>query len=333
MRKVLTISIAAYNVEKWLRKTLDSLIVESVMDDVEVLIVNDGSTDNTETIAKEYENKYPKTFRLINKENGGYGSTINRSVIEAKGKYFKQLDGDDWFYSGNLEQYINILKNTDADRVVTSFIRHNESTLEEKEEDCLPDLPEGLYDIEDITFKDYLNMHSSAFRTELLRKIPAITEHCFYTDLELTCYPVMLEKKYYVRHKPVYVYRIGREGQSVSIKSLCDHYKDHETVLKNLFKVYKKIDHKDRSRKKFLYIRLWIETLTHLKILCQLDNEKMAKDELIKFIVSVNKRYPEIINKCMSHSKIAKILIKSDFTLFKPVRFLLKRKNKTNLFA
>ena len=95
MGKLLTISIAAYNVEKFIKKTLDSLIVDS--DELEVLIVNDGSKDETLKIAKEYEIKYPNIFRAIDKENGGYGSTINTGIIEATGKFFKQLDGDDWF--------------------------------------------------------------------------------------------------------------------------------------------------------------------------------------------------------------------------------------------
>ena len=93
--KILTISIAAYNVEKFLDKTLSSLCNESLSEDLEVLIIDDGSTDKTGNIAKQYEKKYPNIFRYVYKENGGHGSTINKGIELAQGKYFRVLDGDD----------------------------------------------------------------------------------------------------------------------------------------------------------------------------------------------------------------------------------------------
>ena len=94
--KILTVTIPSYNVEAYLEDCLESFVNSEVMDDIEVLIVNDGSSDNTVKIAQRYVDKYENTFRLINKENGGHGSTINTGVREAKGKYFKVVDGDDW---------------------------------------------------------------------------------------------------------------------------------------------------------------------------------------------------------------------------------------------
>ena len=97
MEKLLTVSIASYNVEAFLRKTLDSCIVPELMDELEVLIVNDGSKDSTPEIAREYEAAYPETFRLIDTNIGGYGSTVNLSMQEARGTFYKLLDGDYWF--------------------------------------------------------------------------------------------------------------------------------------------------------------------------------------------------------------------------------------------
>ena len=92
--KILTVTIPSYNVEAYLEDCLESFVNSEVMDDIEVLIVNDGSSDNTAKIAQRYVDKYENTFRLINKENGGHGSTINTGVREAKGKYFKVVDED-----------------------------------------------------------------------------------------------------------------------------------------------------------------------------------------------------------------------------------------------
>lgn len=119
MEKILTISIAAYNVADYIRGTLDSLICQDCMDDLEILVVDDGGRDETLQIVKEYEEKYPHSIFGIHKENGGYGSVINTSIRRATGKYFKQLDGDDWFETENLCDFVNLLRSIDADYVVT----------------------------------------------------------------------------------------------------------------------------------------------------------------------------------------------------------------------
>lgn len=120
--KILTISVAAYNVEEFLANTLNSCVVREVFNEIEVLIVDDGSTDHTADIAQEYINNYPDMFQLIRKQNGGYGSTVNTSIQLARGKYIRLLDGDDWFLSENLPEFILRLKRTDADMVITPYI-------------------------------------------------------------------------------------------------------------------------------------------------------------------------------------------------------------------
>ena len=101
--KLLTVSIAAYHVEDYLRETLDSFLIPEVTDQLEVLIVNDGSGEGVNEIAREYQTNYPDVFRLIDKENGGHGSTVNRGIEEAAGKYFKTVDGDDYVSAEGLK--------------------------------------------------------------------------------------------------------------------------------------------------------------------------------------------------------------------------------------
>ena len=123
MEKILSVSIASYNVEKFIRKALDSCCVPEIMDRLEVLVVNDGSTDSTLEIAREYEEKYPQTFRVIDKKNGGYGSTVNASIKAATGKYFRLLDGDDWFDRDGLVNFIEELTAAEEDMIVAQFKR------------------------------------------------------------------------------------------------------------------------------------------------------------------------------------------------------------------
>ena len=118
MNKILSIIIPTYNMEKYLRKCLDSLIVSNEnMELLEVLVVNDGSKDTSLQIAQEYDIKYPQTFRVIDKENGNYGSCVNRGLKEAVGKYVKVLDADDYFDTFEFEKAIDFLKQNDYDLV------------------------------------------------------------------------------------------------------------------------------------------------------------------------------------------------------------------------
>src|SRR5574344_1376419 len=127
MDKILTIIIPTYNMEKYLRHCLDSLIVPN-MDKVEVLVINDGSKDSSSAIGHEYQDKYPQTFRVIDKENGNYGSCINRGLKEATGKYVKVLDADDWYDSDECLKLILYLiydNTSDVDFLYTNITYNN----------------------------------------------------------------------------------------------------------------------------------------------------------------------------------------------------------------
>ena len=90
-----SVAVITYNMQDYLNRCLDSLVIEpSLMEQLEVLVVNDGSKDSSSAIAHEYEAKFPCTFRVIDKENGNYGSCVNRGLAEAQGKYIKVLDAD-----------------------------------------------------------------------------------------------------------------------------------------------------------------------------------------------------------------------------------------------
>ena len=111
MQKVLSISVAAYNVEKFIEQCLDSFIDPAILDRVEVLVTDDGSKDRTPEIVSAYEKKYPGTFRLISQKNAGPGSTVNSGIKHATGKYFRMVDGDDWVNTAQMGAFLDILEN------------------------------------------------------------------------------------------------------------------------------------------------------------------------------------------------------------------------------
>lgn len=96
MDKVLTVIVPVYNMEKYIRQCLESLVIGEVLDRIEVLVVLEGSKDGSAEIAYEFVEQYPDTFRIIYKANGGHGSAINTGLMMASGEYVKILDSDDW---------------------------------------------------------------------------------------------------------------------------------------------------------------------------------------------------------------------------------------------
>ena len=96
--RILSLIVPVYNMESYLRQCLESVLFPGLVGKYEVLIVNDGSTDSSLVIAKEFESALPQVFRVIDKPNGGYGHTINRGISEARGTYVGIVESDDFFY-------------------------------------------------------------------------------------------------------------------------------------------------------------------------------------------------------------------------------------------
>ena len=122
MDKVLTVSIAAYNVEEYLAEAIESCLIDD-LDLLDIIVVDDGSRDGSALVAKLYENRWPDSVRVVSKENGGYGSTLNTSLALARGKYFRYLDGDDWFDMGGLATFVSRLKEINDDVVLTPYVK------------------------------------------------------------------------------------------------------------------------------------------------------------------------------------------------------------------
>ncbi len=190
MEKLLTILVAAYNVEKYIEECLVSFIGAGSAGDIEVFIVNDGSTDNTACIAAKYVKKYPGIFKLVNKENGGHGSAVNSGISEAKGKYFKTVDGDDWVDTAALRELISFIKVTDADVISTDYRWVDDKTHKKIKE--IKNEFEGLkyrkkYIFDSVCSEIYINMHAMAIKTEILQKNKIkLDTHCLYVPLRIT---------------------------------------------------------------------------------------------------------------------------------------------------
>ncbi len=235
MDKILTIVVPSYNVENYLEETLESFVIPEILEDLEVLIVNDGSKDRTPEIGAKYETQYPRTFRLISKENGGHGSTINRGIEEAKGTYFKVVDGDDWVDRAGFTELIHRLKTSNADYVVTNYYKVNDGTKEKKLEKFpyLKTHPKCRF--EEVVGNTDILMHALVIKTAILKENGIrLDEHCFYVDNEYITFPIPYVETVEYYEIPVYMYRLAVATQSVSMQGFQRHLPDHVKVTMRL---------------------------------------------------------------------------------------------------
>lgn len=294
MEKILSISIAAYNIESYICSTIESLISEDVIEKIEILIVSDGSTDNTVKIGKEYEEKYPDTIRVIEKENGGWGSTVNAGILNARGKYFKLIDGDDQAMTENLPDFVRYLENSNYDLVLTPYIEFIDETGELKEKISYGKFAQGGISVSDLSEDAHLNMHECCFKTSLLKDNNIrITEKCFYTDVEFVIRGLSVTKTIGFLDKIIYKYRVARAEQSMSINGFRKHYKEHLKMLYNMLEFEKNYSG-DTKVKKVIQNRLKKVVMMQYNIFCLLEGTAEQKEELVRFDKTLKSHYTKL---------------------------------------
>ncbi len=256
-KKILSVSVAAYNVESTLREVLEPFLKCKHLEYLDIMIIDDGSKDNTANIAKEYALSFPDVFRLIQKENGGWGSTLNVGMHSAKGKYFKQLDGDDYYSNENLDNFIEYLSECTTDLVYSPFITFEDQTgAIIRVLGSYPDYPQR----QEMQLSELDNfapaMHTLTVRTAILQHNPIqITEHCFYTDVEFVLKCCNFSDTISFYEYPIYYYRLARNGQSMSIEGVRKHYKDHLKMITTMLQ-YEKEHVTKQAMKKMFSLRL-----------------------------------------------------------------------------
>lgn len=332
MGKLLSIIIPAYNVGAYLHQTLESCMIDSGDNEgsYEVIVVNDGSQDSTRKIAEEYVHKYGNIFRLINKENGGYGSAVNAGINAANGKYIKILDGDDWYDKKALEELLDKIKDSECDAILTDFVKYNDKTGEKKPCRCSLNkysvLPNRLFELDQCDITSILwEMHCICYKTSILQQnYIRLTEHCFYTDSEYVLFPLAFARTAIYLPIELYIYRCEREGQSISLEGLTKHINDFEPVIRDINQYF---DCLDGYRNKKL-IEYKIRKIYRYYIMCilLLPPNQINKTKLKDFIESTIKKYPHRL-QYRGNEKIL-LLRYSKYLLYRPYCIYRHRKIK-----
>ncbi len=216
MQKLLTIVVPVFKVEKYIDKCLGSLVLDdrALMEQLEVIIVNDGTPDCSAEMSREYVKRYPGTFRQIDKENGGHGSAWNVGLKEATGKYLKFLDADDWL--SNLDRLLQDLVGCDADIIFNPF--NNVDSFENSIETVDTPIPCGTTNLPDQWGVNNVNFWGVTYKTNILRPLyPLFAEGVFFDDYILTWAPLVYGRTSIAFDYVVYNYLIGRPGQSMAM--------------------------------------------------------------------------------------------------------------------
>lgn len=338
MAKLLTVSIAAYNAEDTIKECLNSFLTCKHLMDLEILVINDGSSDSTADIVSAYEKQYPQSIRLINKENGGHGSTLNKSLELASGKFYKAVDGDDWVDAVELDKLCDCLEMTDADLVIDDYRRvypDHAEIISAREGYAL----NKVYNFDELFSDKNYGKHlfvlsNSTIRTDRLRHVGMkIQEHCFYADTELYFYIGLAVRSVQFLDACVYQYRLGREGQSVSAEGTYKHIEDLMKIEFNLMNLYMKNVAQIKSTYRKEYLFTIIDTRYTLLFNCYARVIlKSDKDVLfIQFLQDVKTTYPALQGKMNLPFlyKLVEASPKDRFILIRGVRSL----KKTRLFS
>lgn len=269
--KLLSIAVPCYNSGAYMKKCIDSLLEGG--EDVEILIVDDGSTDGTAEIADGYARRYPAIVKAIHQENGGHGAAVNTGIRNAEGLYFKVVDSDDWLKKEAYLQALDTLRELAGgayalDMLICNFVYEKEGEKRRKVMHYRRILPVGsLFSWEGCRYFSkghYILMHSVIFRTRLLRECGLqLPEHTFYVDNLYVFEPLPYVKNMYYLDVNLYRYYIGREGQSVNEEIMISRIDQQIRVNKIMIDYL--VDRKPeivRNKRLYQYMRNYLEIIT-----------------------------------------------------------------------
>ena len=307
MDKIVSFIIPSYNVEKYLNVCLTSFLNPEVLDQIEVIVVDDGSKDQTAQIARTYIEQYPQVFRLISKENGGHGSAINAGTAQAVGRYLKVIDADDWVVTENLKEFVEKLTDCSADVVLNPYHQVDMQTGEKTVWRMFLDRYETLYTLENVVqnwknFDRCFAFHGICYNREFYQKHRyELPEKIFYEDHEYTTIPCSYAASIYPMDLYLYQYLVGNAEQSVSVTNRLKRMSHVEKVTEDLIRHYNAHPELSDAAKEYVYKKTEGVILSYYVAGCIMnpDKKKGRKDCLRynKMIQNLNMEFWNRVSK------------------------------------
>ncbi|NLP34858.1 MAG: glycosyltransferase family 2 protein [Clostridiales bacterium] len=306
--KLMSVAIPCYNSADYMSHAIETLLTGgSVM---EIIIVNDGSSDDTQKIAEEYQSKYPKIIKVINQENGGHGEAVNTGLANATGLYFKVVDSDDWVNEKALKQVIAKLKELVADGnspdlFLANYVYEKVGAKRKKVIHYRHALPKDkIFTWNDIMhFKQSQNilMHSTIYRTKLLKDCGIrLPKHTFYVDNIFVYQPLPYVKTLYYMDVNLYRYFIGRSDQSVNEQVMIRRIDQQLKVTKIMIESHDLIQIRNKKLRNYMikYLSMMMTVSSVFLIKDGSEESLTKKDELWNFLKNYDKR---LYKKIRSH--------------------------------
>lgn len=273
--KYISFAIPCYNSQEYMAHAIESILPGG--EDVEIIIVNDGSKDRTSEIAHEYMEKYPSIIKVVDKENGGHGDAVNAGLANAQGKYFKVVDSDDWVDTEALEKILQFLHRLEdeqesIDMLVSNYVYEKVGAAHKKVIHYRNVLPqEKVFRWDEIGrfhLDQYILMHSVIYRTDMLKLSQiSLPKHTFYVDNIYVYYPLPYVRKIYYLDVDFYRYYIGREDQSVNEKVMIKRLDQQIFVTRKMIDMYQMKDIQSKKLRQYMMNYLAI-MMTVSSILC-----------------------------------------------------------------
>ena len=299
--KYITFAVPCYNSENYMEHCIETLLAGG--EDVEIILINDGSTDKTKEIIDRYAKKYPNIIRSVHKENGGHGSGVNKGLELATGLYYKVVDSDDWVSSSALKKVLKAIKKLESDKTlvdlfIVNYVYENEDS-KPRTIKYLKTLPVAkVFDwnmVGKFKIDEYLLMHSIIYKTDFLRdtglKLPL---HTFYVDNLYAYYPMPKVKTMYYLDVDFYRYFIGRSDQSVNEKVMIGRIEQQLFITKTMLEYFNPYDYVKENKRLTKYLIHYLDIMMAVStILCQVSGTKKNlnyKHDLWKYLKKKNKK-------------------------------------------
>lgn len=305
--KILSIAIPCYNSQEYMRNAVESALAGG--EDVEILIIDDGSTDNTARIADELEKEHPSIVRAIHQENGGHGEAVNTGLRNAKGLYYKVLDSDDWLDQESLLKILGQIRRFVSqgqlvDMLLANYVYEKPSERKHKAiryEGVFPqDKVFGWSDVKKFRVSQNILMHSVIYRTQMLLDCGLqLPKHTFYVDNIFVYVPLPYVKTMYYMDEDLYRYFIGREDQSVNEQVMISRIDQQIKVNKIMIDAYdlSKIRNKKLREYMVKYLAMMM-TVSSVFLIKEGSEESLKKrTELWRYLQSTSRTTSRLVNK------------------------------------
>lgn len=292
--KLLTIAVPCYNSEAYMEHCVESLLPGG--DEVEILLVNDGSKDRTPEIADRLAAEYPDIIKVVHKENGGHGSGVNAGIERAEGLYYKVVDSDDWVDAQSYRKILDALRSfadlqEKPDAVISNYVYEKEGARHKKVMRYTKSLPqEKIFTWEDVKgmgLGHYILMHSLIYRTQVLRDCGLhLPEHTFYVDNLFAFVPFPYVKRLYYLDVDFYRYYIGRSDQSVNEKVMISRADQQIRVNKLMIDCMagQSTEHTNLRRYMLNYLSIVTTVTSIILIRANTEEALRQKDELWRYM-------------------------------------------------